>query len=63
MTAARPNAEPTLMSMPPVSTTISSASTTTPMMDICSNRLVMLVGPQKTAPLVMVATSSRATRM
>ena len=63
MTAARPSAEPTLMSMPPVSTTISSASTTTPMMDICSNRLVMLVAPQKTAPLVMVATSSRATRM
>ena len=32
------------MSMPPVSTTISSASTTTPMIDICSSRLVE-VGP------------------
>ncbi len=51
------------MSMPPVSTTISSAITTTPMIDICSSRLVMLVPLQKTAPRVIVATSSRATRM
>ena len=36
--------------MPPVSTTISSASTTTPMIDICSSRLVRLVPPQNTAP-------------
>jgi hypothetical protein len=42
-TAARPRLEPTLMSMPPVSTTISSASTTTPMIDIWSSRLVRLV--------------------
>ena len=62
-TAARPRAEPTEMSIPPVSTTISSASTTTPMIDICNNRLVRLVPPQNTAPLVMVATTNRATRM
>ena len=50
-TAARPSAEPTLMSMPPVSTTISSASTTTPMIDICSSRLVRLVAaPEDRAP-------------
>ena len=62
-TAARPKAEPTEMSMPPVSTTISSASTTTPMIDICNNRLVRFVPPQKIVPRVMVATTSRATRM
>jgi hypothetical protein len=51
------------MSMPPVSTTISSARVTTPMIDICSSRFVRLVPPQKTPPLVIVATSSSATRM
>ncbi len=63
MTAARPRAEPTLMSIPPVSTTISSASVTTPMIDICRSRLVRLVPPQKIEPRVMVATSNRASRM
>ena len=63
ITAANPRAEPTLMSMPPVSTTISSASVTTPMIDICSSRLVRFVPPQNTEPLVTVATRRMATRM
>ena len=63
ITADRPSAEPTLMSMPPVRTTISSPSVTTPMIDICRSRLVMLVAPQKIEPRVIVATRSSATRM
>jgi hypothetical protein len=62
-TAARPNADPTLMSMPPVSTTISSANTTTPMIDICNNKFVRFVPPQNTEPRVIVATNNNATKM
>ncbi len=51
------------MSIPPVSTTMSWASTTTPMIDIWSSRLVMLVAPQKIVPRVTVAMRSRAARI
>src|SRR3954447_7599272 len=61
-TAARPSADPTLMSIPPVSTTISSAITTTPMIDICSSRLVRLVRVRN-ASLESEAMTSRTIRM
>ena len=50
------------MSMPPVSTTINSAITTTPMIDICSMRLVRLV-PVRNAGVDTEAMINRASRM
>jgi hypothetical protein len=61
-TAASPSAEPTLISMPPVRTMINSAITTTPMIDIWSSRLVMLV-PVRKAGLDSAAMISSTIRM
>lgn len=61
-TADSPSAEPTEMSMPPVSTTISCAITTTPMIDIWSSRLVRLVAVRK-AGVEIDAMISSAIRM